>query len=193
MPMDLTSDDDLMLMYANGDADAFDTLFDRYHVSVYNFARTMLGPAGGAEDVLQEAFLTLAQTARSYEPMGKFRSWLMKIARNLCLNRLRAERIRQNVLSQERSNGAADSGRNSSPVDIAEDNERTVAIRDAIGRLPDRQREALGLYAFQQMSYREISEVLDTPMNTVKSLIFRARANLTQNSDYQKKENKREL
>ena len=178
--MDLTCDDDLILMYANGDADAFDTLFDRYHVSVYSFARTMLGPAGGAEDVLQETFMMLAQTARTYEPRGKLRSWLMKIVRNLCLNKLRAERIRQSVLSRGRSNAGADNSRNSSPADIAEDDERTAAITDAISQLPDRQREVIGLYAFEQMSYREISEVLDAPINTVKTLIFRARVNLAQ-------------
>ena len=75
--MEALSDDDLVLMYREGDADAFDVLFDRHHVSVYNFARTMLGPGGGADDVLQETFLSVAQTARRYRPGGWFRwCWL---------------------------------------------------------------------------------------------------------------------
>ena len=86
--MESVSDDDLMRMYCNGDADAFDTLFDRHYTSVYNFARTMLGEAAGPEEVLQETFLAVARSARQYSPRGRFRSWLMRIVRNRCLNRI---------------------------------------------------------------------------------------------------------
>ena len=191
--MDPISDDDLIVMYRNGDIEAFDTLFDQYHVSVYNFARMMLGSSGGAEDVLQEAFMTLAQTARSYTPAGKFRPWLMRIVRNLCLNRLRAERVRRAAVAQSELNSGNAVSNNPSPCDVAKDNEQTAIIRTAIGQLPDRQREALTLYAFEQMTYREISEVLDTPINTVKTLIYRARGSLAQNLNTERKETEREL
>ena len=191
--MDPICDDDLILMYRNGDAEAFDTLFDRYYLSVYNFARMMLGGSGGAEDVLQEAFMTLAQAARTYTPVGKFRPWLMKVVRNLCLNKLRSQRVLRNVITQSESNSVHVLSNNPSPCDQAEAHEQTAIIRVAIGHLPDRQREAITLYAFEEMSYREIAEVLETPINTVKTLIHRARASLAQTLDTDRKETKRDL
>ena len=98
--MGTVSDDDLILMYREGDAEAFDALFDRYHTAVYNFARAMLGRAGGGEEVLQETFLAVARTARTYTPRGRFRAWLMRIVRNRCLNRLQSERLRRAALTE---------------------------------------------------------------------------------------------
>ena len=86
------TDDDLFLMFREGQAEAFDALFDRHYLSVYNFARTMLREAGAAEEILQETFLAVARAAKTYEPRGTFRTWLLRIVRNRCLNRLEAER-----------------------------------------------------------------------------------------------------
>ena len=171
-------DDDLLRMYRDGDADAFDTLFDRYRAPVYNFARVMLGHADGAEDMLQEAFLTVARTARTYEPRGRFRAWLMRIVRNLCLNRIQAERVRRRVVAQSGLDIVQPASREPSPPERLERDERMDRVRRLIGELPERQREALVLYAFERMSYREIGEALDAPMGTVKTLIHRARAAL---------------
>ena len=171
-------DDDLLRMYRDGDADAFDTLFGRYRAPVYNFARVMLGHADGAEDMLQEAFLTVARTARTYEPRGRFRAWLMRIVRNLCLNRIQAERVRRRVVAQSGLDIVQPASREPSPPERLERDERMARVRRLIGELPERQREALVLYAFERMSYREIGEALDAPMGTVKTLIHRARAAL---------------
>ncbi len=181
--MSTVSDDDLILMYRNGDAEAFDTLFDRYYVSVYNFARTMLGASGGPEDVLQETFLAVARTARTYTPRGKFRPWLMRIVRNRCLNRLDAARVRRAVVAESGLEFVDPPAETPSPSRQAETNEHARIVRDAVGRLPDRQREAIALYAFERMTYREIAAVLEMPINTVKTLIHRARANLARELD----------
>jgi len=178
--MESVSDDDLMRMYCNGDADAFDTLFDRHYASVYNFARTMLGEAAGPEEVLQETFLAVARSARQYSPRGRFRSWLMRIVRNRCLNRIEAERLRRAAMADSGLDLAEPIAEQQSPAARIESDEQTVIIRAAIANLPERQREAISLYAFEQMSYREIGEVLNMPVNTVKTLIYRARAHLAQ-------------
>ena len=175
--MNDVSDDDLILMYRNGDAEAFDTLFDRYYVPVYHFARTMLDNAGAAEEVLQETFLAVTRAARRYEPRGRFRTWLMRIVRNRCLNRLESERARRRVV-EESGLIVEPASAGPSPTDCAERNEQMRRVREALAALPDRQREALVLYAFEQMTYREISDVLGMPMNTVKTLIHRARGGI---------------
>jgi RNA polymerase sigma-70 factor (ECF subfamily) len=174
------SDDDLIRMYCHGDADAFDALFDRHCASVYNFARTMLNGSHDAEEVLQEAFLVVARTANSYVPRGLFRVWLMRITRNLCLNRLERERARRRAIAQSGLAVAELASPDPSGAESAEADERMAALRRLIRELPERQREAITLYAFEHMSYREIAQALEVPLNTVKTLIHRARAALAE-------------
>ena len=172
------SDDDLIRMYRDGDAEAFETLFDRHYRSVYNFARAILGDSAGPDEVLQEAFLTVARTAGTYTPRGRFRSWLMRIVRNRCLNHLAAERARRAAVSERGAEARAIASGERPPAERADDDEQAAILRAAIATLPERQREAIALYAFEQMTYREVAEVLEMPINTVKTLIHRARADL---------------
>ena len=130
--------------------------------------------------MLQEAFQRVARTARAYEPRGLFRPWLMRIVRNLCVNRRQAERVRHRVVAESGLDVAEPRSRAPSPVECLERDERLARLRRLIHELPERQREALVLYAFERMSYREIAEVLGVPINTVKTLIHRARAALAE-------------
>ena len=172
------TDDELLAMYSDGDAEAFDTLFDRYRAPVYNFAHLMLGRADGAEDMLQETFMAVARTAERYQPHGHFRSWLMRIVRNRCLNELEARRVRRRMAARSGLDLAEPPADGPSPPERLERSEQMARLRDLIAALPERQREAIVLYAFEQMSYREIGDVLGVPVNTVKTLIHRARATL---------------
>jgi len=171
------SDDALMRLFQDGDEAAFHTLFERYRALVFNYARTLLHDDGRAEDVLQEAFLAVIRTAGRYEPRGHFRTWLLRIVRNRCLNRLESERLRRAV-SQDARNADRAASPAPSPVAQAEANERLALARAALEELPARQREALVLHAFDSMTYREIAEILDVPINTVKTIIHRGRAAL---------------
>ena len=191
--MEPVSDDELLLMYRAGEAEAFDALFDRHHRAVYNFAVAMLGRNGEADEVLQETFLCVARHAEQYSPRGRFRSWLMRIARNRCLNCLEARRLRRAVLARGGSDAGEIASPEPSPARLAEAHETHANLREALGRLPDRQRETLALYAFEHMTYREIAEVLDMPINTVKTLIHRARAELARRLGPPERETKREL
>lgn len=174
---DLT-DDDLMRMFRDGDQEAFDVLFDRHYAIVHNFAYQMLRQAQRAQDVLQETFLTVIREAARYEGRGHFRTWLLRICRNRCLHQLEAERARRQV--------SAEAGfellevpapEPTAPERLVAD-ERLQLVRGALAGLPERQREALVLYAFEHLEYREIAAVLDVPVNTIKTLIYRARAAL---------------
>ena len=171
------TDDDLMRAFRDGDVDAFDALFARHHASVYNFAAHLLRDADRAKDVLQETFLSVVRTRHEYRPRGRFRSWLLRICRNRCLNILEAEERTRRLT---RDNGFLIVPSMAGP-DSAEKGARNRAlelVQREIAALPQRQREALLLYAFEGLRYREIAEVLDVPVNTVKTLIHRARRTL---------------
>jgi len=176
-PVAEVTDDDLMRMYVDGDDDAFNALFDRHYRSVYNFAYSMLTNAAHAQDVLQESFLTVVRSGRRYEPQGHFRTWLLRICRNRCLNLLESDRLHREALGR---NGLEllSPALPATPATQTVREERVAAIRRGMARLPERQREALTLYAFEKMRYQDIAEVLQIPVNSVKTLIHRSRATL---------------
>jgi len=153
-------------------------LFARYHQSVYRFARAMLADGTAAEEVLQESFLAVARSAESYQVRGSFRAWLMRIVRNRCLN------CRQATASRDcrEVNGVVDliAERRPGPLLILEQQEQMDVVRKAIACLPPPQREALLMHVMEQMPYAEVAAAMEMPVNTVKTLIHRARANLVE-------------
>jgi len=178
--MNELTDDDLMRMFRDGDQEAFEALFNRYHASVYNYARHMLRDPHRAEDVLQDTLVAVARAAGRYEARGCFRTWLMRICRNKCLNVIEAERRRRSAMRDTDLQVLEPASDGPSPPERVQAGERVARVRRAISGLPERQREAIVLYAFEQMTYREISEVLDVPIGTVKTLIHRGRVALAE-------------
>lgn len=168
-------DDELIRLHCDGDADAFDALFERHHVSVYNLACLMLRNEADANEVLQDTFLAVARTAGSYQTRGKFRAWLIRIARNQCLNRLESRRVRQQRFVPMGFSLVEPPAPETGPSEALVADEQSRLVQDGIARLPERQREALCLYTFEHMAYHQVAEALDTPINTVKTLIRRAR------------------
>ena len=182
------SDDDLVRMYAEGDESAFDMLFGRYCAAVYNFACVMIHDSHKAEEILQETFLAVIRALPAYTPQGKFKNWLLRIARNRCLNRIEAERSARVVADDTVLDALSPASALPSPSDRAQAHEREARIRRAVAGLPDRQREAIALYAFEQMRYEDIARTLEVPVNTVKTLIHRGRATLAQELELMRKE-----
>ncbi len=183
------SDDELMAMFSGGEVEAFDTLFDRYHVPVYNFALFMLHDVSGAEEIMQETFVVVARAADRYEPLGRFKAWIMGIVRNRCLGRMEAERARRAVMADGALAADEAASPDPPPEERVELDERLGLLQRAIAGLPDRQREVIVLYAFERMQYREIADALGMPMGTAKTLIHRARAALAAALGGSQKEN----
>lgn len=175
---DAVSDDELFGMFRAGDADAFDALFDRWHGPVYNLARHMLLDAAGAEEVMQDTLMAVVRAAPRYESRGLFRAWIMGIARNRCVNRIESERARRRALRESGLGVIDPPSRAGAPESAADADERVSVIKRAISGLPERQREAVVMYAFEEMPYAEVARAMGVPLNTVKTLIHRARAAL---------------
>jgi RNA polymerase sigma-70 factor, ECF subfamily len=158
-PEPVTSDEDLLAACRSGANEAFDVLFERYQQPLWGYFRRRLADAARAEELTQDTFVALLRGADRYQGRSSFRTYLYGIAANL----LAAERRRP-------PQAAPSSGdfRATSPDDA-------LWVRQAMARLDDADREVLTLREFEQLSYAEIADLLQIPVNTVRSRLFRAR------------------
>ena len=169
-------DPDLELVEATGRGDhkAFESLVKRYQGPLLNFI-TRFGVQYHAEDITQEVFLRIYRAAPRFQAKAKVSTWIFQIAYNQALTEIGRQKRQRNLnetLYQNREENAEKTL--SGPSDHYEIEE----IMSAMVRLPDNQRAALLLRTNEGLSYREIGVVLQVSIQSVESLLFRARANL---------------
>ncbi len=176
-----TEDVRLMQLVSRGDTRAFEELIERHQSLVAGTVARMLGSNSDVEDIAQQVFIRVWKSARRYVPRAKFTTWLLKITRNLVFNELRRSKRHAHVPLQT-DPGAEEfplkDEKNPAPDASLLQTELQQAIEDAITQLPESQRIALILRRYEQLSYEEISEVLDLSVPAVKSVLFRARTEL---------------
>lgn len=179
----MDSDVILMKRIAHGDLLAFRRLVERHQKGLLNFIYRYTGDRLLAEDITQEVFLRVHKSAPYYKPKAKFSTWLFKIATNLCLNELRSKNppaVSLTDLDQSETNPLTPNHllEKSKPDSILEARELGMAILDAIGMLPEKQRVAFLLHRYEDKTYGQISEIMDCTVSAVESLLFRAKQNL---------------
>ena len=159
---------------ASGDADAFEVLVRRYEQRVVHLVATMVG-AEDAEDLAQEVFVRVHRAVPTFRGDSSFRTWLYRIAVNVCLNRVALKRpITEPMESTEH---VEDARIESVPHAMIRE-ERAVAVRKAIANLPDKQRATLILRTYHDMSHQQIADVLGSSVGAVKANFFHALNNL---------------
>jgi RNA polymerase sigma-70 factor (ECF subfamily) len=177
-----TSDFELMSRVQDGDREAFNVLVQRYRKPLINFIYRFTASSGESEDLAHEVFLKIFQAAPRYEPRANFSTWLYRIATNTMLNYLRDHKSHLSIDRSAEEEGADCSFEIPDPHALIEDElikqERVAQIRRAIKDLPENQRLALILTKYQNLSIRDVSEVLKCSESAVKSLIFRAYSTL---------------
>ena len=166
------TDDDLLAAICNGDQKAFTTLAARHYDIVYRVSWRVLGGPADAEDVTQEAFLKLWQSPQTLREGRAIRSWLVRVASNLAIDRLRRK---QPQLMDELPEVSDDSP---SPESALSQSEVAGSVDEAINSLPDRQRLALVLTYYEHMSNQQTASIMDLSVDAVESLLSRARRNL---------------
>lgn len=175
----LDSDTELMEKVAKEDTAAFGEIMRRYQSPLFNFIYRTLSDYGEAEDLTQETFLGIYNSAKRYKPQAKFTTYLFKIARNLCLNRLRKRnRFWLFSLDDEEKIAEIQAEDSTRPDVIYERKEAAAAITEALSTLSENQRMAVALQRFHNLSYNEMAEVMGCSVSAVESLLFRAKQNL---------------
>ena len=175
-------DTDLMLRLQAGSVDCMTVLCDRHWERLVVFVQGIVRNRAAAEEIAQESFLRVYLSRDRYEPTARFTTWLYRIATNRALNFLRDHRMESSVesLDQPTVDGVVRQIRDLRirPDQQAETNQRHVKIRqlvgDALEGLPERQRRAVILHRYHEMSYEQIARELGCTVASVKSLLWRA-------------------
>lgn len=167
-----SADDNLLERLGQADPAAFARLVELHFQPVYRVAWRMLGGPEGAEDIAQEAFLRLWQNPRQVREARALKSWLMRVASNLVVDRYR----RQGPIDPGELPETADSA--PGPELALRRTDVAAAIDGAIADLPERQRLALVLSHYEGYGNPEIASALDVSVEAVESLLARARRTL---------------
>lgn len=162
--------DDASLLRAiqRGDEDGVAGLYDRYGGIAYGLAYRITNDATAAEDVVQEAFVSVWKQARRFDPeRGQVRSWLLTIVHHKAVDAVRRRAGRnERALPEGPDEAIATQGR---PEQLAEWTLQAEAVREAVRLVPEDQRRTIELAYFMGMTHVEIAERMDVPLGTVKS------------------------
>lgn len=183
---DVVTLDDITLVQRvrSGDRQAFGVLVGRYQDRVFNLVLRMVSRRAEAEEIAQEAFLKALERIDQFKGNSRFYTWLFRIAANLAIsNQRRRQRVRFHSMTRDEDDApVADSltaelaqQRSPDPVTAAVASETRSIVAEALATLEEPFRVVLVLRDMQDMDYAEMAEVLDVPVGTVKSRLFRAR------------------
>ena len=177
-----TADIALLTRVAGRDAGALADLYDRHNRLLFSLILRVLRDRGESEDVLQEVFVRVWDRADSYSPaLGTPLAWLVRIARNRAIDRLRSRHVRANIAeSHEDPPVAADVTPAGNPEQLARAAEHRRAIVAALDQLPVEQRTLIDAAYFQGFTQSELADRFGLPLGTVKTRIRTAMQTLRQ-------------
>lgn len=178
----------LMLRVREDDQHAFAELVDHYQHRLVAVLFHLIRNQDEAEDLAQEVFLRVYRSRKEYHPQAKFSTWLFTIANNLALNALRRRQRKPSIHLEVHESGPLGPrpqenlvyDRHGGPEHRLDHQELAGVIQRALDQLNERQRMAVVLNKFEDMSYQEIADVMQMSSKAVKSLLSRARTQLRQ-------------
>lgn len=176
------TDSELMNLVKERNSKALTILYTRYNNSVYNFIIRYTGSREIAEDVLQETFTRIWYAAHTFnQKRGNFKAWLFTIGLNITRNEMTKKRYSYHYVEMEdvlESNVTLQNRDENHPETISNKNEMKKLVAEALGRMKQFHREIIILKHYQKLKFREIAEITNTPIGTLKARFHNAIAQL---------------
>jgi RNA polymerase sigma factor (sigma-70 family) len=166
------NDTDVMNAVKNGQVERLAILFEKHHLKLFNFFLRLTGNRNVSEDLVQDVFIRILKYRSTYKGSSRFSVWMFQIARNAHYDFLRKNKNQSRFSLEEQFRGTA-SGE-LSPYGQTELRQDIDLLRQALSKLPVRKREILLLSRFQGMRYKEIAELFDCHIGTVKAHVHRS-------------------
>jgi RNA polymerase sigma-70 factor (ECF subfamily) len=162
------ADEDLMQLVRRGNARAFELVYERHSSSAFGLAYRMVGTRNGAEDVSQEAFLSIWRSGARYEPTrGSVRTWVLGIVHHRAIDHLRRAIVHDRRRASDEGIEERFEARERTEVEVAQRDEAR-AIREVLDTLPSEQRQVIELGYFGGFTHTEIADMLESPVGTIK-------------------------
>jgi RNA polymerase sigma-70 factor (ECF subfamily) len=162
------ADEDVMPLVRRGDARAFEIIYERHSAAAFSLAYRMMGTRAGAEDVTQDAFLSLWRSGARYDRgRGSVRTWVLGIVHHRAIDALRRATVHDRRRADDEGVEERFEARERTDVEAAR-REEAGAVRGALATLPADQVQVLELAYFGGFTHTEIAEMLDAPVGTVK-------------------------
>jgi len=177
------TDEQLLQEYLDGQNPSFEQLVRRHTPELHQFVLRFTNDSGAAEDVVQETFLQVHNSATAFDPARRFKPWLFTIAANKARDYLRRRSRRREVPFEAQVDNEDEMGRRFLDLlsgddvlpheDLLQD-EKRVAVRNIMGAMPTKLSEVLVLAYYHRFAYKEIAEIIGIPLGTVKSRLHAA-------------------
>lgn len=164
------TDNLLMEDVRDGKVEKLAILFERHHVALFNYFLRLTGNRPASEDLVQEVFTRILKYRTTYRGEDRFAVWMYKIARNSHIDFLRRQKETVPLEDQFEEAQSADI----IPEETMERQQEAALISRALKRLSPKKQEVILLSRFQNLKYREIAELLQCPVGTVKGMVHRA-------------------
>jgi len=183
--MSITDQELVKLIQSESSSAAFNQLVDRYQLKVLRICKGFVSQVPDAEDITQDVFIEVLRSLRSFRGESQFSTWIYRIAVNKSINfinKKKRERIFLNIgggfqQSNENVYNLSDEGQFAADKVIGISETRAL-LKRALNGLPENQRIAFILAKYQDLSYKEIAEIMGLSLSAVESLLFRAKSNL---------------
>jgi RNA polymerase sigma-70 factor (ECF subfamily) len=179
------SETEIIQKLQHGNEQAFRLMVEKYQKLVVNTCFGMVHNTEDAEDIAQEVFIEVFRSVEKFRADSKLSTWLYRIAVNRSLNFIRDNKkhkwfqsFEDVVEAKNRQLKQLESSKTDQPEYELENKQRAVILHEAIGSLPQNQKVAFTLSKYEELSYQEISEVMELSVSSVESLLFRAKKNL---------------
>ncbi len=164
----MLADEDVMQLVQRGDPRAFELIYDRHSGAAFSLAYRMTGKRAAAEDVVQEAFLSIWRSGARYDRVrGSVRTWVLGIVHNRAIDALRRATVHDKRRASDEGIEERFEARERTDVEAAR-HEEAGAVRSALATLPAEQCQVIELAYFGGFTHTEIASMVDAPVGTVK-------------------------